>query len=262
MNANNAQSERSFQEIESIFNKRIELTSSTHQEEILLVKELLTRSFYYIDLIHQKLAETSIATDKKINIQQALPNLYFQRNVHYLYGMFELCTRGLTNQAIALARVVFETILETYACLLDAECADLIFKRETDTLSEEDIKKLKKLDYLGPKIIRNRLFTDEKRKNTEKFYKQLSKISHPGIEGLSSEVDFNANDTQDKLRAILTLGTSNIIVVSEAYYSAIPQDEMKKTDILLNRVFKSLQFIPTLVPDKPDLLTKLKIKLV
>ena len=272
---------RYYNELEAIFSRRVEITKQELPLERKIIESLIERHFYYIEILQLNLAIKAINTGQKLTGSAPFPSLYFQRNAHYLVGAFSLLNMGLTNQATAILRTIFETILESYLIILNlcvsdlpqnitqeltegekgTSLSELISKNKVSNLSEEENKLFKKIKHLAPRIIRQTLYTKEKKEQIDKFYAVLSEMSHPTITGMMSEIEYNLNDIKDKMKLLLALGATNLIVISEAHFLELPQEEKVKTDELLNVIFCHLKAVPDLIPDKEKHKKKLKISL-
>lgn len=271
---------RFYPELNLIFETRIQIVNQKFPLEIKLIESMIERHFHYIEVLNLNLAANAIKAGTQMTGTEPFPALYFQRNSHYLFGSFSLIRQGLTNQATALLRTVFETILETYIILLDLKIEDLhekylkgiseeqktikisqlLFDYKMEQLEGENEVLFKKLNYLNPAMIRHLLYSEERQKEINKFYKNLSTMSHANITGMMSEIEFNENDILDKIKLLLSLGIANLIVISEAHFKDIEHPEKLATDKLIYTLEGYLGSLPDLIPDKIEHRDKLHIK--
>ncbi|GEM_PF-4341105 len=245
-----------FDTLQKDLTQREATCSQKFPEEIKAIQEMIFESMMYGRHISQVKGQRAKAQGKEITGARAFPVFYFYRNAWLLLGAFELCKKGLTSQTITLCRTVVENILEIYYVLFEKdEITQLFYECKLGKL-EEGLEK--KHEHFSQKIIRRALFSKGKQLEMSEYYGTFSEVSHAGITSAETDSLFSEEDTHDKMELILHLGAANIIAITEAELDVIDKTEKEKMDNIVKKIFAKWG-IADLLPDKPELRSKLKI---
>jgi hypothetical protein len=254
---------RKYVEIDASFQTRKELTLKNHANKIDIYKDTIELLFYLSDILNARIYEDTKVSGKPLSGPKALIPILYDRNNHYLIAAYKLTSNCLINPAYLNLRVVFETIAKMYLLHLTGKEADLFYKSQLSALSVNEEEEFKsKYRWLGPKTVRNTLYSDEKKLQINDFYKQISNSAHPSIKSAMSDFEYRDETVTDALHLTLALSSANMIVIHETYFDKFNEEEETEITNTLVKIAKELGgFMIDMIPNNPNLKKKPKIVL-
>ena len=245
-------------EIESIFQTRKELMFKNHTDKINIFRDAIELLFYLRDILMAMIDEDTKVSGQPLSGPKALIPILYDRNNHYLIAAYKLTSNCLINPAYLNLRVVFETIAKMYLLHLTEKEADLFYKSQLSKLSVNEEKEFKsKFGWLGPKEVRNILYSGEKKLQINEFYKQISNSAHPSIKSAMNDFDYRDETVTDALHLTLALSSANMIVIHETYFDKFNEEEETEIINTLDKIAKELGgFMIDMIPNNPDLKKK------
>ena len=254
---------RKYVEIDALFQARKELTLKNHANKINIYKDTIELLFYLRDILNARIYEDTRVSGTPLSGPKALIPILYDRNNHYLIAAYKLTSNCLINPAYLNLRVVFETIAKMYLLHLTEKEADLFYKSQLDELGEEEKKEFKSYyRWLGPKIIRNILYSDEKKRLIDEFYGLISNSAHPSIKCAMIDFDYRDETVTDALHLTLALSCANIIAIHETYFDKFNEEDVTEIINTLDKIAIELGgFMIDMIPNNPNLKKKPKIVL-
>ena len=252
---------RKYVEIDGLFQARKELTSKNHTNKINIHKDTIELLFYLRDILNARIYEDVKVSGQSFSGPKALIPILYDRNNHYLIAAYKLTSNCLINPAYLNLRVVFETIAKMYLLRLTEKEADLFYKSQLNELSVSEKKEFEgKFRWLGPKIIRNLLYSDEKKRLIDEFYEQISNSAHPSIKSAMIDFEYRDETVTDALDLTLALSCANMIAIHETYFNKFNDDEVTEIINTLDKIAKELGGVMIdIIPNNPNLKKKPKI---
>lgn len=222
-----------------------------------------------IDLIQEVLGDlyNLITTDgvseenegSKYRPRILIPPL-FAKNLFFLIAAYKLMLLGLNNPSNSTLRTVLEGITQIYLIHATKNEAELIYKSEMDILTDsEKIILKKKYKYMSPGMVRDLLYTGEKKRMMDNLYSGMSNVSHTSIKGLITDMELTDDFTNDTIYVILAFGTANIIAFLEVYSDRIDENIIENSKKLLDKCAKAHGSVVDFVPNQPSILEKLTL---
>ena len=229
-----------------------------HTDKINIFRDTIELLFYLRDILNARIYEDIEVSGQPLSGPKALIPILYDRNNHYLIAAYKLTSNCLINPAYLNLRVVFETIAKIYLLHLTEKEADLFYKSQLSKLSVNEEKEFKsKYSWLGPKTVRNILYSDKKKLQINEFYEQISNSAHPSIISAMSDFEYRDETVTDALHLTLALASANMIVIHETYFDKF--NEEAETEIIntLDKIAKELGgFMIDMIPNNPDLKKK------
>jgi hypothetical protein len=245
-------------EIESIFQTRKELMFKNHTDEINIFRDTIELLFYLRDILNAMIYEDTKVSGKPLSGPKALIPILYDRNNHYLIAAYKLTSNCLINPAYLNLRVVFETIAKIYLLHLTEKEADLFYKSQLSELSVNEEKEFKsKYRWLGPKQVRNILYSGRKKDQINDFYEQISNSAHPSIKSAMIDFDYRDETVTDALHLTLALSCANMIAIHETYFDKFNGEEVTEIINTLDKIAEELGgFMIDMIPNNPNLKKK------
>ena len=249
---------RKYVEIDTPFQTRKELALRNHANTINIYKDTIELLFYLGDILNAMIYEDVKVSGQSFSGHKALIPILYDRNNHYLIAAYKLTSNCLINPAYLNLRVVFETIAKMYLLHLTETEANLFYNSQLGKLSANEKKDFTgKFNWLGPSIVRNILYSGEKKRQINEFYRQISNSAHPIIE--SAMIDFYYRDetVTDALHLTLALSCANMIAIHETYVDKFNGEAVTEIRNTLDKITKELGgFMIDMIPNNPNLKKK------
>lgn len=245
-----------FNQLKTIFENRNILFKRDFNKYVDVIEEIIIYSFNVHNTFVNELLNRGIEIDGIIS--QTLP-LYL-RNCHYLFSSYILLQKGLIHPGSALLRVVFESITHIYIYQLTTYEADLLYKHDTENLNEsEENELIYKYRFFNPSIIRDILYNDETRDDIKIFYSAICKPAHPTTKGAMANFEYRIGDIEDSLKILLAVAFSSIVAIFEVFHNLVNTKEQKMLNEKLTLIARTIESMPLLIPNHPDLIDKIAI---
>lgn len=235
------------------------LISNRCSVEIDLIQEILGNLSHLIITISDVVLDKSRNTGNEDKPRGLILPL-FTRNVSYLIASHKLMLLGLNNPSKSTLRTVMEGITQIYLVYSTKIEAELIYKKELDILTDDEINIFKnKYKYMPPREVRKLLYTGEKKIKIDTLYNEISNASHPTIKGIMSDIQLSDGPTNDTIYVILAFGMANIIAFLEVYSDKLDENTIENSAKLLDKCAKKCGGVVDLVPNHPSILEKLTL---
>ena len=249
---------RKYVEIDTLFQTRKELTLNNHVNKINIYKDAIELLFYLRDILNVKIYESAKSSGQPLSGPRALIPILYDRNNHYLIAAYKLTSNCLINPAYLNLRAVFEAIAQMYLLHLTEKEGNLFYKSQLNELNKEEKKEFRyEFKWIGPKIVRNILYSDEKKHQIDMFYKEISNSAHPSIKSAMNDFGYRDETVTDALDLILALSCANMIVINETFIDEFNEEVVIEIGNTLGIIGKELGgFMIDMIPNNPKLKKK------
>ena len=257
MNIETEIKDNAYAAIESSLLDNFNLISDRCPVEIDLIQEVLGDLYNLITT--DGVSEEPENEGSKYRPRILIPPL-FAKNLFFLIAAYKLMLLGLNNPSNSTLRTVLEGITQIYLIHATKNEAELIYKREMDILTDDEKIILKKnYRYMSAGMVRDLLYTGEKKRMMDDLYNGMSNVSHPSIKGLITDMELTDDFTNDAIYVILAFGTANIIAFLEVYSDRIDENIIENSKKLLDKCAKAHGGVVDIVPNQPSILEKLTL---
>jgi hypothetical protein len=253
---------KTYYEINTTLQNRKNDISLKFDNTIDIFQDSIEVSFYLYDNLQSKVNERYETIREKVTGPKSLIPFLFLRNIHYLIAANELVLLGLINPSNLNLRTVFENITMIYLLNVTNEEADIYYKKEKETLTEDEENDFRnKYSWLSQNYIRKILYTKEKNDEVKEYYGAASNSAHPTVKGTMLDIEINYDAVIDSLKTSLALSAANLIAFHESYFEMIEVKEVDEIAFSLERISIELNNqITNIIPNNPKVADKLSIK--
>jgi hypothetical protein len=237
------------------FSDRTLYTIHLFHKELLFVEEAIGFQFWLSDEIGN--LSKKYPAEWNPNIQKQIAHTFYNRNLHYLYGAFELALSGLCDPSYNNIRTIYESILKMYYLWA--------YPLDTDNV-HNDMVSPKRPKY-GHNFLIQRLYTEATQQSMRNFFHEISAKAHASYTGVATTLYYSPKQVKDCLLSILLVSFYNVAaeVENQSLKPSILEDHViEKIRSYLDRlrgILADENAMGTFFPDKPDLWEKLGIKL-
>jgi hypothetical protein len=195
---------------------------------------------------------------KELPPYQQFVSIYFFRNLVYLQGAYLLACEGSCGPSRDLQRTAYEMIMRSYLFIADKKEATLMYSHVEGDAKSRDILRKRKFYPIEPLI--SKMYSPASKKAHKKLFGELSRFSHPTIQGAILDLNYNAENVKDCLNMILALTYSAIQVLSEGFYNLLTQQLKVTVKETMERIADVLKFVPVIEPDKKGFSSTIRLR--
>jgi hypothetical protein len=243
--------------LDDVYNKKYSdlLTIQNLSNEVLLDEECLGFQFWLSDEISEL---SKRHTKEWMILQKQIAHELYLKNIHYIYSALELAYAGLCDPCYNLIRMIHESVLKMYYLFLYPAEADEIHK---------DMDPDKKPQKYTHNFLNQRLYSEQLQQSMRKQFRELSAKVHANYAGTSSTFTYSTEQIKDCLWFLRVMSFYNIVTEIEnvALKPTIIEEELSENiGRYLEKLRQSLVDekgnMASYFPDKPELISKLRIK--
>jgi hypothetical protein len=239
---------------QTFLNRRL-LTIQNLLNDLLLDEECIGFQFWLGD----EIAELSKRHKEEwMVLQKQIAHELYLKNTHYIYSALELACAGLCDPCYNLIRTIHESVLKMYYLFL--------FPQEAEEV-HNDMEPDNKSKKYNHNFLNQQLYSEQLQQSMRNQFRELSAKVHANYAGVGSTFTYSTEQIKDCLWFLRVMSFYNIVAEIENQAlkpSIIEQDQLSKINQYLEKLRQSLVDekgnMATYFPDKPELLSKLRIR--
>lgn len=196
--------------------------------------------------------------DKELPSYQQFVSIYFFRNMVYLRGAYLLACEGSCGPSSDLQRTAYETILRSYLFMVDKSEADLLYSYLEGNAKARKI--LRKRNFYPINFLRSELYAPSSRKLHKKIFEELSRFSHPTIQGAMLDLQYSSKNVEGSLKMILALTYGTVQMLVEGFFDLLDARLKATAKETLEKIADFLKVVPLFEPNQERWSSKIKLK--